>query len=168
MQKPLITSCLHFDNEAHFSPLILRGVCLLFRTWLCFSSEVMISGHSSVWSTKIRLFNSNFVFVKQVRWLGFPFAKGKLLPKEKESSGVCLCCLSLTVCYSDHQGQSSAKRQRKFKKVLDEIETLCNRAATALRLILCGSDFGISFITSISSVKLCHTVSFSKYSEPSL
>ena len=36
------------------------------------------------------------------------------------------------MCYSDHQGQASAKRQGKFKKVLDELETLYNRASTAL------------------------------------
>lgn len=36
------------------------------------------------------------------------------------------------MCYSDHQGQASAKRQGKFKKVLDELETLYHRASTAL------------------------------------
>lgn len=52
--------------------------------------------------------------------------------KERESFLVCLCCLFLTVCYSDHQGQASAKRQGKLKKVLAELETLHNRALPAL------------------------------------
>lgn len=63
----------------------------------------------------------------------------------------CVCvCLFLTVCYSDHQGQASAKRQGKFKKVLDKLETLNHRVPTSH--LPSGSG---SFLLFIASFYLC-------------
>lgn len=77
--------------------------------------------------------------------------------EETESFLLCFCCLFLTVCYSDHQGQASAKRQGKFKKVLDELETTTERPPLSYQqeMAYCLPSDGICYIL-INYVKACH------------
>lgn len=105
---PFLTWCTHFQMIwLHF--LVVRGGWMLrFTDWF----------HCSFQERSVCL---RFLFVL----VCFVFLAWNNLKWRKRSSFlVCLCCLSLTVCYSDHQGQACPKRQGKFKKVLAELETL--------------------------------------------
>lgn len=63
------------------------------------------------------------------------------------------------MCYSDHQGQASAKRQGKFKKVLDELESLYNGASTALiwKWLIHYLDMGFIILYHVQACRYCCT-----------